>query len=128
MIIAVIVTLTVSVVADDEARASSLREGLVTDPRKDTALTESDRVESTEVDRSMSSTNTGPYSIRNYYQTRYDGQVPFRWGVHRASGSGFGYRYVRAQRGWGYGVRSAMFNTLRFGRVEERTGTRRKVA
>lgn len=125
--VATMLVLAMSVTASGNAQASS-EEGLVTDPQEDFALTESDKIETAEPDRTVSSTDTGEYSIRNYYQTRYDGQIPFRWGVHRASGSGFGYRHVKAQRGWGYGVRSAMFNTLRFSRLEEKTGTRRKVA
>lgn len=69
-----------------------------------------------------------PYRIRNYYATRFDGSVPLRWGIHRGPGSGFGWRHIEFQRGWGYGVRYSLFRTLRFGRVEVRSGTRVRMA
>lgn len=69
------------------------------------------------------------YKIHSNWYVRYPGKyIPLRLGYHASSGKGFGYRHIKAQRGWNTYIKGRMYNTLRKGRLEEDTGTRRKVA
>lgn len=70
-----------------------------------------------------------PYKIHSMWKFRFLngdlGWIPLRYGRHTSAGSGFGYRHIKAQRGWGWGVRWNMNRTLRYGTLVRQEGTSR---
>lgn len=72
----------------------------------------------------------GQYDIHSQWKYKYlngdRGYIPLRYGRHTGSGSGFGYRHIKAQRGWGINIRYNMYWALRDGKLESTNGTQRK--
>lgn len=78
-------------------------------------------------DAVYSAASNDNYDIHSMWKFRFLngdlGWIPLRYGYHTGAGKGFGYRHIKAQRGWAWGIRWNMNRTLMYGRLVEQGDT-----